>query len=81
MKKLIKKNYARYLQSSGITFLAFFLPPLLIVWKDFDVETLSKASLFAFAGVIARLVIKALWETGTVYLTKLIVYLKQKYGK
>jgi len=81
MKFYIKKNYSRYLHSSLITFLSILVPMLLVVKDNINIDTLNMTSLIALGGVVIRSVFKATWETFWVYILKLNIYLKQKYGK
>jgi len=77
MWQTIKQNWKRYLASSLITFLSFFLPALLLFVKETGFDGLMQSGAIGVIAVVIRLVGKAIYESVVVLLTKLVAYLKK----
>lgn len=75
LKELLAKIYnnqtlRRYVRSSVITFLSFFIPMCAFELNKMGVDNFEVAGLVGLMGVASRLVVKAVYETLIVLLTK-----------
>ena len=62
MQDTTKAHLKRYAYSSLITFLSVFLPVLYIGFKDISWEAMEAAGFAGALAIIARLMVKAIWE-------------------
>ena len=60
----------RYLHSSVVTFLSFFIPMCLFELKKMGVDGFETAGLVGLMGVASRLVVKAVYEMLLIQLVK-----------
>lgn len=68
----MNKNIVRYVHSSVVTFLAVFLPILLVELQSRTFDDLWQTGWVALLAVLARLAVKAIYETVIILLPKII---------